>query len=149
MAAWLMQHSERKPNIIVTVPSTPAQYFHVLRRQIHRPFSKPLVVMSAKWLLHHAKCVSEFKALTEGSFFQRIIVEGSRGDNTSHRSNIELVNQDKIRRVIFCSGKIFYHLFQERESTARSTNPVNDVTIVRIEQVQNPSSLPNPSLTPP
>lgn len=135
MAAWLMQHSERKPNIIVTVPSTPAQYFHVLRRQIHRPFSKPLVVMSAKWLLHHAKCVSEFKAFTEGSFFQRIIVEGSRGDNTSHRSNIELVNQDKIRRVIFCSGKIFYHLFQERESTARSTNPVNDVTIVRIEQV--------------
>ena len=58
MAAWLQRNSEQRHNLCVISPSTPAQYFHALRRQIHRHYAKPLVVMSAKWLLHHKSCKS-------------------------------------------------------------------------------------------
>ena len=56
MGSWLQRNSEQRHNLIVIAPSTPAQYFHALRRQIHRHYAKPLVVMSAKWLLHHKSC---------------------------------------------------------------------------------------------
>ena len=130
MSAWLLRFAERKSNIIVTIPSTPAQYFHVLRRQIHRPYAKPLVVMSAKYLLHHSACVSSLQDMTIGTFFQRIITEGGRGDNTSHRMKTPLIEDEKIRRVLFCSGKVFYHLFHARES-----KQINDITLVRVEQI--------------
>eukprot|EP00605_Chrysophyceae_sp_TOSAG23-4_P001307 GSChrysophyteH1.ASY1.ANO1.1421.1 assembled CDS len=93
-------------NLIVCVPSTPAQYFHCLRRQVHRPYAKPLVLMSAKWMLHHALCVS-----------QLLIMEGPtyKGDNTTW---------------LLCCGKIFYQLFHLRES-----HNIRDVTFVRLEQI--------------
>lgn len=135
MAAWLMKHSERKHNMIVAAPSTPANYFHVLRRQIHSPYSKPLVVMTAKWMLHHKHCTSDLSDMTTGTYFQRVIAEGGRGDNTSSfRRKSELVPDNEIRRVVFCSGKIFYHLYHGRQS-GYNGSAIKDVTIVRLEQI--------------
>lgn len=128
MEAWYLHNSERKSNLIVVIPTTPANLFHVLRRQIHRPFSKPLVVISGKWLLHHKACVSPMSDLLEGTFFQRVIAEGGRGDNM--KSSIALKDDKNIRRVIFCSGKLFYHLFRSREVAG-----IDDITIIRIEQI--------------
>ena len=82
MASWLQSNSERRHNLIVVVPSTPAQYFHCLRRQIHRPYSKPVIVMSPKWLLHHRACTSRWADMGPGTYFHRVILEGGRGDNT-------------------------------------------------------------------
>lgn len=113
METWLMKYTERKQNMIIVVPSTPAQYFHVLRRQIHRSYAKPLVVMSAKWLLHHKLCVSEINDFIEGTYFHRIIVDGGIGDNMKRRSSsslsssLALVDAKYIKRIIFCCGKIF------------------------------------------
>jgi 2-oxoglutarate dehydrogenase E1 component len=81
MTSWWQSNTERKHNLIVVNPSTPAQYFHCLRRQIHRPFTKPLVVMTAKSLLHHRPCSSSLADMGTGTFFQRVIIEGCRGDN--------------------------------------------------------------------
>jgi 2-oxoglutarate dehydrogenase complex dehydrogenase (E1) component-like enzyme len=132
MSSWLQSNTERKHNLVVVCPSTPAQYFHCLRRQIHRPYLKPLVVMSPKWLLHHKPCASELQDMGPGTFFQRVIIEGGRGDNMAaaahrfrtdgnHAGNSEsaeqnknaapagkkkLVEPSKIRRIIFCSGKV-------------------------------------------
>lgn len=131
MESWLMKHAERKQNMIVVVPSTPAQYFHVLRRQIHRSYAKPLVVMSAKWLLHHKLCVSEMNDFIEGTYFHRIIVDGGIGDNMKRRSSSSsLVEAKHIKRLIFCCGKIFYHLYHEREIMK-----INNIIIIRIEQL--------------
>jgi 2-oxoglutarate dehydrogenase E1 component len=130
MSSWAMRYASRKHNLIVTMPSTPAQYFHVLRRQIHRPYAKPLVVMNAKWLLHHSACVSDMREMTIGSYFQRVITEGGRGDNIGHRMKSPLVADNQIKRVVFCSGKIFYHLFHAREVADQ-----RDVTFVRLEQL--------------
>eukprot|EP00606_Chrysophyceae_sp_TOSAG23-5_P001557 GSChrysophyteH2.ASY1.ANO1.599.1 assembled CDS len=105
-----------KHNLIVTVPSTPAQYFHCLRRQIHRPYAKPLVLMSAKWMLHH----------------KLVIMEGPtyKGDNTTWRMKAPLLPDNEIKKVILCSGKIFYQLFHMRESKG-----IRDTTFVRLEQI--------------
>ena len=135
METWLMKYTERKQNMIVVVPSTPAQYFHVLRRQIHRSYAKPLVVMSAKWLLHHKLCVSEINDFIEGTYFHRLIVDGGIGDNMKRRSSsssssLALVEAKYTKRIIFCCGKIFYHLYYEREIMK-----INNIIIVRIEQL--------------
>jgi len=144
METWLMKYAERKQNMIIVIPSTPSQYFHVLRRQIHRSYAKPLIVMSAKWLLHHKLCLSELKDFYEGTYFQRIIVEGSIGDNMKRRkaslsssssssssSSLEsLVEEKDMKRIIFCCGKIFYHLYHERELLK-----IKNIIIIRIEQL--------------
>ena len=131
LESWSLQNSERKSNLIVICPSTPAQYFHCLRRQIHRPFSKPLICFSGKWLLHHKPCVSSLEDMMVGTFFQRIILEGNRGDNMRKRkSNLELLPDMKIRRVILCTGKIFYHIYHAREAAG-----IADITIIRLEQI--------------
>jgi 2-oxoglutarate dehydrogenase E1 component len=132
MNSWLVTKAEQRHNIIVTQPSTPAQYFHVLRRQVHRPYAKPMVVMSAKWMLHHKFCVSQLKALSLGTHFQRVIMEGAayKGDNTTWRMKKALVSDKDIVRVILCSGKIFYQLFHMREA-----KKINNITFVRLEQI--------------
>ena len=91
MASWLQNNSERRHNLIVVVPSTPAQYFHCLRRQIHRPYSKPVIVMSPKWLLHHRACTSRWEDMGPGTYFHRVILEGGRGDNLTLdiKSNVD------------------------------------------------------------
>ncbi len=127
MKSWLQLNSERKINLIVCNPSTPAQYFHVLRRQIHRPYAKPLILFSCKSLLHHKHCVSKLEDMLEGTYFQRVIVENGKGDNMK---SYELLPPDQIRKVIFCTGKIFYSLYSTRQSRS-----IKDITIVRVEQL--------------
>jgi 2-oxoglutarate dehydrogenase E1 component len=104
-------------NMSVCVPSTPAQMFHMLRRQMLRDFRKPLIVMTPKSLLRHKLSVSALDDLTHG-FFQEVIGE------------IDDVPASKVRRVVFCSGKVYFDLLE-----ARRAEDVRDVAIVRVEQL--------------
>ena len=104
-------------NIQVVVPSTPAQCFHMLRRQMQRAFRKPLVVMSPKSLLRHRMAVNALEDLTEGGF-QEII-----GEVDSH-------DPAAIQRLVFCSGKVYYDLLE-----ARRERNLDHVAIIRIEQL--------------
>jgi 2-oxoglutarate dehydrogenase E1 component len=105
-----------KDNIQVVAPTTPAQIFHCLRRQVLRVWRKPLVVMTPKSLLRHPGCVSDMEELTKGTF-QRVIADAS---DTPPRD---------IRRILLCSGKIAYELEKRRQELGR-----RDVAIVRVEQ---------------
>jgi 2-oxoglutarate dehydrogenase E1 component len=104
-------------NLQVVVPSTPAQYFHVLRRQVLRPWRKPLVVFTPKSLLRHPKVVSPLGAFTQGRF-QRVIPDPS---------GLALANA---RRVLLCCGKVYYELEAERAQRG-----AEDVAILRLEQL--------------
>ena len=103
-------------NIQVCVPSTPAQMFHMLRRQMRRTLRKPLVVMTPKSLLRNKASTSPLKMLAEGGFREVI-------DDTVDA-------RDSIRRVVLCSGKVFYDLAAEREERG-----ANDIALVRVEQL--------------
>ncbi len=104
-------------NIQVCVPSTPAQMFHLLRRQHVRAFRKPLIVMTPKSLLRHKMSVSPLAELSSGCF-ELIIPE------------IEAIATKKTRRLVFCSGKVYFDLLEAREAHA-----INDIAIIRIEQL--------------
>jgi 2-oxoglutarate dehydrogenase E1 component len=106
-------------NIQVCVPSTPANYFHMLRRQVRRNFRKPLIVMTPKSLLRHKLCVSSLAEFGPGTSFHRVIGE--------HR---EMAPNDKVKRVVLCSGKVYYDLLQRAEEMK-----VRDVALVRVEQL--------------
>jgi 2-oxoglutarate dehydrogenase E1 component len=103
-------------NIQVCIPTTPAQVFHMLRRQAIRPMRRPLVVMSPKWILRHKLATSTLEELAHGSFKTVI------GDDT--------VDPSQVRRVILCSGKVYYHLLEAREERQQT-----NVALVRIEQL--------------
>ena len=103
-------------NIQVVNVTTPAQIFHCLRRQVVRPWRKPLIVMSPKSLLRHKRAVSPVKELTTGKF-QRIIGE-------------EFLKPKDVRRVIFCTGKVYYDLLERRETLEDKTS-----ALVRLEQL--------------
>jgi 2-oxoglutarate dehydrogenase E1 component len=105
-------------NMQVVNCTTPANFFHVLRRQIHRKFRKPLVVMTPKSLLRHKLCVSDLKDFAPKTHFKTVIGE-----------NEKLVEDSKVKRVVICSGKIYYELLEER--TAKK---INDIAIIRLEQ---------------
>jgi 2-oxoglutarate dehydrogenase E1 component len=104
-------------NIQVCVPSTPAQMFHLLRRQMVRPLRKPLVIMSPKSLLRHKESVSSLEDLAHNGF-QNIIPE------------VEKLDPGNVRRIIACSGKVYYDLLAYRRK-----NKIEDVVIIRIEQL--------------
>jgi 2-oxoglutarate dehydrogenase E1 component len=104
-------------NMQVVVPSTPAQIYHMLRRQVIRPMRRPLVVMSPKSLLRHPLCISSLEDLTHGTF-QPAIPE------------VDELDAKKVKRVVFCSGKVYYDLLEQRRN-----NEQDDVAIVRIEQL--------------
>lgn len=112
---FLMMASE--DNIQVVNPTTPAQIFHVLRRQVMRPNRKPLVVMSPKSLLRHPRAISGFEELTHGTFARFIPEQDER------------VRPEDTRRILLTSGKLFYDLEAERERRGAF-----DVAIVRVEQ---------------
>ncbi|HEY9218409.1 MAG TPA: 2-oxoglutarate dehydrogenase E1 component [Phenylobacterium sp.] len=113
-------------NLQVVNCSTPANYFHVLRRQLLREFRKPLVVMTPKSLLRHKKAVSPMEEMAKGSSFHRVLHDGAeRGLGTE----IKLVPDDKIRRVVLCSGKVYYDLLERREERG-----IDDVYLMRLEQ---------------
>jgi 2-oxoglutarate dehydrogenase E1 component len=107
--------------------TTPANYFHILRRQLKRNFRKPLVLMTPKSLLRHKRAVSKLEQLSTGSTFHRLLwddAEFLKGEP------IKLVPDDKIRRVILCSGKVYYDLYEEREKRG-----IQDIYLLRIEQL--------------
>ncbi len=113
-------------NMQVANCTTPANYFHILRRQMHREFRKPLILMTPKSLLRHKKAISSLADLAEGSTFHRVLQDDAQwGRNTT----IKLKSDDKIRKVVICSGKVYYDLLDEREKRG-----VDDVYILRLEQ---------------
>ena len=114
-------------NMQVTNVSTPANYFHLLRRQVKRNFRKPLINMSPKSLLRHKRCVSTFAEMSGKSEFHRVLWDDAE---YAHREGELTLQPDaKIQRVIICSGKVYYDLFEAREQNGRS-----DVYLLRVEQ---------------
>ena len=107
--------------------TTPANYFHVLRRQLHREFRKPLVLMTPKSLLRHKKVVSTLEQFGPESSFHRLLWDDAQ---SSPDEPIELVPDDQIKRVVLCSGKVYYDLYEEREKRG-----INDIYLLRIEQL--------------
>ena len=104
-------------NMQVCYPTTPAQMFHMLRRQIVRPYRKPLIVMSPKSLLRHKLSVSPLEHIVSGGF-QTVIGE------------IDPIPEDKVRRILACSGKVYFDLLE-----ARRENEIDDCAIIRLEQL--------------
>jgi len=103
-------------NIQVCIPTTPAQVFHMLRRQVIRPMRRPLVVMSPKWILRHKLATSSLEDLANG-YFHNVITD-------------EDVDPKKVKRVVLCSGKVYYHLLEERMEREQ-----DDVALIRLEQL--------------
>ena len=114
-------------NMQVVNVTTPSNYFHVLRRQLKRKFRKPLIVMSPKSLLRHPLCVSSLDEMATGTYFHRVLWDDAqyKPDTTE----IKIAADEKIKRVIICSGKVYYDLFAAREKAGR-----DDVYLLRLEQ---------------
>ncbi|MDB4111365.1 2-oxoglutarate dehydrogenase E1 component [Yoonia sp.] len=112
-------------NWIVANCTTPANYFHLLRRQLHRTFRKPLILMTPKSLLRHKMAVSKREEFTVGSSFHRVLWDDAQHGN----SDTKLAADSKIKRVVMCSGKVYYDLLEERDARG-----INDVYIMRYEQ---------------
>jgi 2-oxoglutarate dehydrogenase E1 component len=119
-------------NMQVANCTTPANYFHILRRQMHRPFRKPLILMTPKSLLRHKKAVSTLKDMAEGSSFHRVLHDDAQ--TRPEVSGITIKADKDIRRVILCSGKVYYDLLDAREKKAKSGQGGDDVYILRLEQ---------------
>ena len=114
-------------NIQVVNCTTPSNYFHVLRRQMHREFRKPLIVMTPKSLLRHKRCMSDISEFSKNSTFHRVLED----DAYKKINNLVTLNKDnKIRKVVICSGKIYYDLIDAREKSKNK-----DIVIVRLEQL--------------
>ena len=114
-------------NIQVVNCTTPSNYFHVLRRQMHREFRKPLIIMTPKSLLRHKRCVSNISEFTSKSSFHRVLEDDAYVEKNKL---ISLKKAKKIKKVVMCSGKIYYDLIEARE------NKKNDkVVFVRLEQL--------------
>ena len=103
-------------NMQVCIPTTPAQMFHLLRRQAIRPMRRPLIVMSPKWILRHKEATSTLEELSSGGF-QAVISENE-------------IESPNVKRLILCSGKVYYHLLEQRRA-----NDIRDIAIVRLEQL--------------
>ena len=112
-------------NWIVANCTTPANYFHILRRQIHRSFRKPLILMTPKSLLRHRLAISSAADFTTGSSFHRVLWDDAEKGN----SETKLAPDKKIKRVVMCSGKVYYDLLEERDARG-----IDDVYLLRIEQ---------------
>jgi len=114
-------------NLQVVMPSTPANYFHALRRQMIREFRKPLVVMTPKSLLRNKRAVSDLADLAEGTGFHRVMVDGAEAG--ADVGGVVLKPDDQITRVILCSGKVYFDLTDQRAKAGR-----DDVYVLRLEQ---------------
>jgi 2-oxoglutarate dehydrogenase E1 component len=114
-------------NLQIANCTTPANYFHILRRQLHRKFRKPLIIMTPKSLLRHKKAVSTLKEMGEGSSFHRVLWDDAE---YMPGSTVKLVEPQKIRRVVMCSGKVYYDLLEEREKRG-----IDDIYLMRVEQL--------------
>ncbi len=112
-------------NMQVANVTTPANYFHILRRQLKRDIRKPLILMTPKSLLRHKRAVSTIDDLKQGSSFHRVL-----RDDAAKGGSVTLVEDAKIRRVLLCSGKVYYDLYEEREKRG-----IDDIYILRVEQL--------------
>lgn len=115
-------------NMQVTNISTPANYFHALRRQVKRSFRKPLINMSPKSLLRHKLCVSTLAEMAEGSEFHRLLWDDA--EFKPDAGFVTLRADKDIKQVVICSGKIYYELFEAREAQKR-----DDIYLLRVEQL--------------
>ncbi len=115
MERWLQANAEN--NFQVANATTPANYFHLLRRQLHRPIRKPLVVFTPKSLLRYPKCVSTIEEFTKGGF-QEVIDDPLVKDKS------------KVEKIMFCTGKVYYDVIEEREKRGDDT-----IAFVRMEQL--------------
>ena len=115
-------------NMQVVNCTTPASYFHVLRRQVRRKYRKPLIVMTPKSLLRHKRAVSALKEMGPGTSFHRVLWDDS-----------EVLADDKITRVVLCSGKVYFDLVEERQ-----TQGIKDTYVLRLEQI---APFPDAALT--
>ncbi|MCY4591214.1 MAG: 2-oxoglutarate dehydrogenase E1 component [Alphaproteobacteria bacterium] len=106
-------------NMQVVNCSAPASYFHALRRQLRRDFRKPLVIMSPKSLLRHRRCVSTLADMGPGTSFHRVLYDNER-----------LCDDSEVRRVVLCSGKVYYDLYEER-----ARREITDIFFLRLEQL--------------
>jgi 2-oxoglutarate dehydrogenase E1 component len=114
-------------NMQVANCTTPANFFHILRRQLKRDIRKPLVLMTPKSLLRHKRAVSRLEDMGPNTTFHRLLWD----DAQMHPNDgVKLVSDDKMRRVVLCSGKVYYDLFEEREKRG-----LDDIYLVRIEQL--------------
>ncbi len=114
-------------NMQVANCTTPANYFHILRRQLRREIRKPLILMTPKSLLRHKRAVSSLDQLEAGTSFHRVLQDDAQ---TLPDQPIKLVPDDKIRRVVVSAGKVYYDLYEEREKRG-----VDDVYLLRVEQL--------------
>jgi 2-oxoglutarate dehydrogenase E1 component len=114
-------------NMQVANCTTPANYFHILRRQLRREIRKPLILMTPKSLLRHKRAVSRLDEMANGTSFHRLLWDDAQ---LLPDEKIKLLPDDKIRRVIMCSGKVYYDLYDEREKRG-----IDDIYILRIEQL--------------
>jgi 2-oxoglutarate dehydrogenase E1 component len=114
-------------NMQVVYATTPANFFHVLRRQLHREIRKPLILMTPKSLLRHKRAVSRLDEMGSGTTFHRLLYDDAV---MLPDEKIKLVGDDKIRRVVLCSGKVYYDLYEEREKRG-----IDDVYLMRVEQL--------------
>jgi len=123
------EHSSARPerflqmcaedNLVMVNITTPANFFHLLRRQLHWEFRKPCIVMSPKSLLRHPQCVSPLEDFQEGTSFQEVI-----GD--------DYVEAESVNKVLLCTGKVFYDLLEKQQQDERK-----DVAIIRLEQLHH------------
>src|SRR6202161_4672490 len=114
-------------NMQVVVCTTPANFFHALRRQLKREVHKPLIAMTPKSMLRNKRAVSNLAAFGPGTSFHRLLWDHAE---THKGEKITLAADDKIRRVVLCSGKVYYDLYDEREKRG-----IDDVYLLRIEQL--------------
>jgi 2-oxoglutarate dehydrogenase E1 component len=115
-------------NMQVAYCTTPANYFHILRRQVHRQFRKPLILMTPKSLLRHKRAVSFLSDFGPGSSFHRVFHD--QAECVPGATNVQLVADDEIKRVIICTGKVYFDLMEEREKRGQDR-----IMILRLEQL--------------
>lgn len=121
-------------NMQVANCSTPANYFHILRRQLHRDFRKPLIIMTPKSLLRHKRCVSDLSELSGQATFHRVLWDDAdrtvpTARTSAPHTSIALKPDAEIKRVVLCSGKVYFDLLEEREKRG-----IDDVYLMRVEQ---------------
>jgi 2-oxoglutarate dehydrogenase E1 component len=122
---WLQMCAE--DNMQVANCSTPANYFHILRRQMKRDFRKPLIMMTPKSLLRHKRAVSTLSELSGETSFHRLLWDDAE---VLKNEKIKLQKDSKIRRVVMCTGKVYYDLYEEREARG-----IDDIYLLRLEQL--------------
>jgi 2-oxoglutarate dehydrogenase E1 component len=133
------EHSSARPerflqlcaedNMQVANCTTPANYFHILRRQVKRDFRKPLILMTPKSLLRHKKAVSGLTEMGPDSCFHRLLWDDAEAPGAP-KTTIKLAPDAKIRRVVLCTGKVYYDLLEDREKRG-----IDDVYLLRVEQL--------------